>query len=210
MVSVAEDEHPLWLPALEVLGEGVFVRLDEEKLERWENSAFAQERAGRLRLAQEDVGERSLTAAMSVTPRSLVIHSLAHMLLDELSLSAGYPAASIRERVYDAEGQAGILIYTATADGAGSLGGLAAQSHGERMGDTVARAVRRARWCTSDPICSESTGSGVGGLNLAACHACLLVPETSCERFNLVLDRASVVGFPDRPAVGLFGSEYLT
>ena len=77
------------------------------------------------------------------------------------------------------------------------------------MGSTIEKAVRRARWCTSDPICSESTGSGVGGMNLAACHACLLVPETSCERFNLVLDRASVVGLPGRETVGLFGREFL-
>lgn len=209
LVSVAFDPHPVWLPAIEVLGEGVFVRLDEGKLDAWVSSPFARERTALLRSAQERGRDGSMTRGLSVTPRSLVIHSLAHMLLDELSLSAGYPTASIRERVYDAEGQAGILIYTATADGAGSLGGLAAQSHGERMGDTVKRAVQRARWCTADPICSESTGSGVGGLNLAACHACLLVPETSCERFNLVLDRASVVGLPEFPSRGLFGDEYL-
>lgn len=208
LVSVAGDSNPVWLPALEVLGEGVFVRLDEERLQAWEASPFAQERCEQLRANQERGGDRSLTRAMSTTPRSVVLHSFAHMLVDELSLSAGYAAASMRERVYDADGQAGVLIYTATADGAGSLGGLAAQSHGRRMGDSVARAVKRARWCTADPICSESTGSGVEGLNLAACHACLLLPETSCERFNLVLDRACVVGLPDRPAVGLFGGEY--
>lgn len=207
LVPVAADPNPAWMPAVEVLGEGVFLRVDEDTLSDWEATPFAAQRLSYLRKPHDEGG--SLTSALSVSARSLVIHSFAHMLIDELSLSAGYPAASIRERIYDADGQAGILIYTATADGAGSLGGLAAQSHGQRMGATIARAVKRARWCTSDPICSESTGSGVEGLNLAACHACLLVPETSCERFNLVLDRASVVGLPDRPGVGLFGADYL-
>lgn len=209
LAPLGKGESRTWLPALEVLGEGVFVRIDEDHLSKWEESSFASARTRLLRVAQEASDAGSFAVALQVSARSLALHSLAHMLIDELSLSAGYAAASLRERVYDAKGQAGILVYTATADGAGSLGGLAAQSHGERMGSTIEKAVRRARWCTSDPICSESTGSGVGGMNLAACHACLLVPETSCERFNLVLDRASVVGLPGRETVGLFGREFL-
>jgi hypothetical protein len=125
--------------------------------------------------------------------------------VDELALTSGYPAASLRERVYDADGPAGILVYTATADSAGSLGGLAALSDKDRFHTTLANGIRRTRWCTADPVCVESTGSGVNGMNLAACHACLLLPETSCERFNLTLDRASLIGLPDKPTLGLFG-----
>ena len=133
----------------------------------------------------------------------LALHSLAHVLVDEMSLTSGYPAASLRERVYDDEGQSGILVYTATADSAGSLGGLAALSDKDRFAQTLANGIRRARWCTADPVCIESTGSGVNGMNLAACHACLLLPETSCERFNLTLDRATPRRVcPTRPQAG--------
>ena len=116
--------------------------------------------------------------------------------MTELSLDAGYPVASLRERVYSGEGQSGILVYTASADSAGSLGGLSAQSQPDRIWAVVQNAIRRARWCSSDPVCIESTGSGADALNLAACHACVLLPETSCERMNHVLDRATLVGRP--------------
>jgi hypothetical protein len=42
--------------------------------------------------------------------------------------------------------------------------------------------------------------------NLAACHACVLAPETSCQHFNSLLDRALLVGAPDNPELGYFGA----
>lgn len=208
IAPLSDSAHPVWLPAMEVLGEGVFLRLDERLFAAWADMAFAQSRTKLLMRSQASVGGNSLTSGLDVSPRVLALHSLAHVLVDEMSLTSGYPAASLRERVYDEEGQAGILIYTATADSAGSLGGLAALSEKHRFAQTLANGIRRARWCTADPVCIESTGSGVNGMNLAACHACLLLPETSCERFNLTLDRATLVGRPDRATDGLFGGLY--
>lgn len=205
VAPLSDSKHPVWLPAIEVLGEGVFIRLDERLLETWVETEFAQSRTKLLMRSQAAVGGHSLTSGLDVSPRVLALHSLAHVLVDEMSLTSGYPAASLRERVYDAEGQSGILVYTATADSAGSLGGLAALSDKDRFHTTLANGIRRARWCTADPVCVESTGSGVNGMNLAACHACLLLPETSCERFNLTLDRACLVGMPDKPTLGLLG-----
>lgn len=198
-----------WLPAVEVLGEGVFVRLDEKILGRWVTSEFALGRSRLLLQSQARVSQHSLTSGMEVSPKSLVLHSLAHVLVDEMSLTSGYPASALRERVYDEVGQSGILLYTATADSAGSLGGLAGLSDPNRFRQTLANGIRRARWCATDPVCIESHGSGVNGMNLAACHACLLLPETSCERFNLTLDRACLVGLPDRPTDGLLGDLYM-
>ena len=205
VAPLVNSGHPLWLPAVEVLGEGVFVRLDDALLEAWTTSGFALERSKMLLRSQAQVSQQSLTAGMEVSPKSMALHSLAHVLINEMSLTSGYPAASLRERVYDEEGQAGVLIYTATADSAGSLGGLAGLSDPDRFQQTLGNGIRRARWCTADPVCIESYGSGVNGMNLAACHACLLLPETSCERFNLTLDRAALVGIPERPREGLFG-----
>src|SRR6266496_4949460 len=85
---------------------------------------------------------------------------------------------------------------SATTDSAGSLGGLIAQGEPERLEYALRAAVARAAWCSADPICSESEGQGVDALNLAACHSCMLLPETSCEEMNLLLDRATLVGLP--------------
>jgi len=41
-------EPPEWLPAVEVQGEGVFLRLEEERLDRWERRSNVTERAARL------------------------------------------------------------------------------------------------------------------------------------------------------------------
>lgn len=185
--------HLSWLPAMEVLGEGVFLRVDENALTAWCDSDFAKSRVRQILESQETLSSTSLAAHLTVTGRSLALHSLAHALLDECSLTAGYPTASLRERVYAEEGQAGILIYTATADSAGSLGGLAALSNKHRFNSVFRSAITRATWCTSDPVCIESGASGVDGMNLSACHACLLLPETSCEQFNLVLDRKCLI-----------------
>lgn len=198
--------RPLWLPAVEVLGEGVFVRFDEERLAEWEAGDFATGRADLVREGAElRIAQLGLVEAPAVTARQLLLHSFAHILLNELSLDAGYPAASLRERLFSDEEQAGVLVYTASADSAGSLGGLSAQSRPDRLAPVLVSAVRRAAWCSADPVCIEARSTGNDALNLAACHACLLLPETSCEQMNNHLDRATVVGLPGRPELGFFG-----
>lgn len=204
-MSALSREMPSWLPAIEVLGEGVFLQIREDRLKEWEVSRFALDRAAAINASFEVRAKQFGAAeATTVTPREILLHSFAHVLLTELSLDAGYPVASLRERVYSGAGQAGILIYTASSDSAGSLGGLSAQSEGDRIWAVVQSAVRRSGWCSSDPVCIESTGSGADALNLAACHACVLLPETSCERMNRVLDRAILVGRPPTPEEGFF------
>lgn len=194
-----------WLPAVEVLGEGVFVRLREELVAEWEGSSFAAERADAITRAYEERTKLlGIPAPDPVRPRQLLLHSFAHVLLTELSLDAGYPVASLRERVYHGPGQSGVLIYTASADSAGSLGGLSAQADPDRFWAVLRSAIKRSRWCSSDPVCIESRGTGSDALNLAACHACLLLPETSCEAMNHELDRATLIGLPGHPDSGFF------
>jgi hypothetical protein len=67
-------------------------------------------------------------------------------------------------------------------------------------------ALRNAAICSSDPLCIESTGQGTNALNLAACHACALLPETSCEEGNLLLDRRLVIGSPENAKIGFLNS----
>lgn len=204
-VAPLSKDVSFWLPAIEVLGEGVFIRLDGDLLADWEGTAFA---SGRAELLQRSLDQRSTDRGLAqwpqVSARELLLHSFAHGLIEQLSLDAGYPSASLRERVYSGGDMTGVLVYTATSDSGGSLGGVAAQSEESRLEQAVNGALARLAWCSSDPVCIESTGSGADALNLAACHACLLVPETSCERNNTFLDRATLVGTPDEPEAGFF------
>ncbi|MDT0494868.1 DUF1998 domain-containing protein [Streptomyces griseus] len=203
-----------WLPAMEVQGEGVFLRLDEERLDSWARSAAVAARVdvirnNHTRMMRERAQDPDSVPESPATPRMVLLHTLAHALINEWSLDGGYPAASLRERLYAGESMAGLLICTATSDSAGSLGGLVAQGEPGRLLQSLDSALDRARWCSSDPLCVESGGSGVGGINLAACHACVLLPETSCEHNNGLLDRALLIGTPEDPSIGFF-SEVLS
>lgn len=206
-ISLAD---PSWLPAFEVSGEGVFVRLDAERLRTWEEQPEQVDRAARIRenherLLSARAGDSDKPAPASpATPRFLLLHALAHILINEWSLDGGYPAASLRERLYSEEDMAGVLIYTATSDSAGSLGGVVAQGEPDRLAASLRTALHRASWCSNDPLCMESEAGGADGLNIAACHACLLLPETSCENNNILLDRAALVGTPDGQVTGFF------
>lgn len=196
---------PGWLPAMEVAGEGVFIRLESARLRDWERRTDVQVRAAlideRYRARFADVGK---PADRTITPRFVLLHTLAHLLITQWSLECGYPAASLRERVYADPEMAGILLYTATSDSAGSLGGVVGLAEPDRLDGAIEEMLARAAWCSSDPLCGESEGSGVDSLNLAACHACALLPETSCEEMNILLDRALVTDAPGASGLGYF------
>ena len=100
----------------------------------------------------------------------------------------------------------GVLIYTASGDSEGSLGGLVRQGNTGRLEDTIIAAMENAKWCSSDPICINSSGQGPESLNLAACHNCALLPETCCECGNRLLDRGLVLGTLDNRDFGYFSS----
>jgi hypothetical protein len=144
----------------------------------------------------------------SVTPRLVLIHTLAHAMIDQWALDSGYPASALRERLYANENMAGFLIYTATSDSAGSLGGVIAEAEPARLSASVRELYARATWCSADPLCIESGPNGVDGLNLAACHSCMLLPEVSCEEMNTLLDRALLVGTPEAPEIGFLQRYY--
>ncbi|MEU6067237.1 DUF1998 domain-containing protein [Streptomyces sp. NPDC047082] len=199
-----------WLPAIEISGEGVFLRLDRERVSRWEQEhPGVGERAGIVRdhhlaLLAREAGEDGEPGFSPVTPSLLLVHTLAHILINEWSLDCGYPASALRERLYVDDVMTGVLIYTATSDSAGSLGGLVSQGKPKALAASLESALERAAWCSADPLCIESPVSGADNVNLAACHCCVLLPETSCENFNRFLDRGMLVGIPQEASLGFF------
>ncbi|MBX7134886.1 MAG: DUF1998 domain-containing protein [Fimbriimonadaceae bacterium] len=189
-----------WLPAVESFGEGILLTLDDSELRSWESKEEVRARVATLerRRRSSKIGSR----LEEVTPRLVLLHTLSHLLMRQLAFSCGYSSASLRERVYGATvptPESGILIYTASGDSEGTLGGLARQAEAPRLGRTLLAALEQAAWCSADPLCGESRGQGLDSLNLAACHGCSLVSETSCERSNLMLDRLLVIGNEEVP-----------
>lgn len=197
-----------WLPAVEVFGEGIYIELNDHRLAQWQtdHSAWLAHRLDDgfvARLAGVFQTLPPLAAAdRAWASMYLLVHSLAHILINQLVFECGYSTAALRERLYisadpDAP-MAGFLIYTAAGDSEGTLGGLVRLGRPERLGPVMQRALGRASWCSADPVCSEHLGGqGSKMANLAGCHACVLLPETSCETINQGLDRAMVVGTPD-------------
>jgi hypothetical protein len=141
-----------------------------------------------------------------------MIHTFAHLLINQLIFDSGYGSSSLRERLYFSEptasdpGMAGVLIYTAAGDSEGSMGGLVRMGDPKRLEGAIRRALENAMWCSSDPVCIESHGQGPDSCNLAACHSCCLLPETSCEEQNRLLDRGTVVRTLTNPDCGYFSS----
>jgi hypothetical protein len=199
-VAPLSREKPTWVPAAEVRGEGLFVTLPEAAVREWEERAGADDRLARLRDSHVRWRERrGLDPAGWPGERFVLVHSLAHLLINEFALECGYNAASLRERIYTGQGgtgqaMAGVLIYTAAADSEGTLGGLVSLGRPETLERLLSQALDRAQLCAADPLCAEHVPeTSRDSLHLAACHACLFVPETSCEIGNRYLDRAAVV-----------------
>ncbi|SFK75633.1 hypothetical protein SAMN03159341_101429 [Paenibacillus sp. 1_12] len=194
-----------WLPGMEMKGEGIFIKLNENRLKDWENknSDYYKLMEGRM--------QTSMFKRDNFSPRYVLLHSLSHLLIKQLIMQCGYATASIKERIYstfiDGENSSemcGILIYTATNDSEGSLGGLVRQGEKDRFETTFLQMLESASWCSSDPLCIHSKAQGVDSLNYASCHSCNLLPETSCEARNCFLDRAAIVGTFDNRDIGFF------
>jgi hypothetical protein len=185
-----------WLPAFENRGEGIFLQFSVQAIAGWLQSSEVQSRsmklaAGFAEWKKEHVGSNREFPG----PAYLMLHSFSHLLITALSLSCGYPASSIRERVYAIPRIGfGILLYTGTSDSEGTLGGLV--QVGRRIHETVKSALEIGALCSNDPVCAQhDPGSRHERrfLQGAACHGCLLISETSCEQQNDFLDRALVV-----------------
>lgn len=196
-------ENPKWLPASEVRGEGIFIRIREEALLAWQDKPEVQ----RLQLEFFESHKAWRTLRKLDPPeehfpgvRLVLLHSLAHALMRQIVLDCGYTAASVRERLYsrqpgDVGGpMAGVLLYTAAPDSEGTLGGLVELGDPVTLGRHMEQALESMRLCASDPLCAEHRPDTLGRtIQGACCHACQFAPETSCERGNRYLDRSVLV-----------------
>lgn len=196
-----------WLPAVENRGEGIFVQFHKEIIDSWLQQPAVKEREAQLRLGFENwLGQHPQSQRLFPGMPYYLLHSLSHLLLTAISLECGYPASSIRERVYALDDGYGILLYTGTPDAEGTLGGLI--ESGKNISRHLQAALELGRLCSNDPVCAQHEPQSLHEIRFlhgAACHGCLLVAETSCEQHNDFLDRSLVV-----PTVESLAAEFFT
>jgi hypothetical protein len=206
-------DHPKWMPAVENRGEGLFIQFRKEAVEAWLAKTAVQQRSEALE-AGFDVWLQDRAGSKITFPgvAYMMLHSLSHLLITAISLECGYPASSLRERIYapspgnaEMTGCYGILIFTGSSDAQGTLGGLVYAARDIRR--HLLRACQLGTLCSNDPVCSSHTpGQGSSEqLSGSACHGCLYISETSCEQFNRYLDRSLVVSTIER-----LGCEFFT
>lgn len=216
--AMPQNPKERWLPAFRVYGEGIFFQLDETRVREWEQRPAVLNRI--LQMSEDiDISSNAtglnLTRSHPILARLMLVHTLSHALLREFVVSCGYTMAALRERLFisavPTSSMASVLIYTASGDSSGSLGGLVRLGEVDHLPLIIERALQRARWCAADPVCMEAIPESVTSTrelgNLAACHNCMFIPETSCEEFNGLLDRALLVGTDEEPALGFFETD---
>jgi len=183
-----------YLPAIESFGEGIFINFDSPKIEAWISKVEQHITPvfERSKSTDNQFFNHKLLSTRHAA-KFILIHSFSHILIKELEFLCGYPAISLNERLYiDDNNMQGVLIYT-IAGSEGSYGGLINQAEPSKIARVIESALERAKECSSDPICENAEEQGIGGLNLAACYSCLLLPETSCEELNCFLDRKLLI-----------------
>lgn len=217
IAPISRNPNLDWLPAVEVRGEGLFFEFHGAVLDVWSKKEMVQARVRAMLVAnrrdededwvpptEEDIREKS---------RFIVLHTFAHAAMRALALDCGYSGSSIRERIYASTEQgremSGVLLYTASPDSEGSLGGLIDLGTPERLGGLLQDALRDVTRCSSDPLCASHDPKRHQSINGAACHACVLIPETSCEAFNSWLDRTLLVPTVASQEVAFFTPKHL-
>jgi hypothetical protein len=196
-----------WLPAVENRGEGVFIQFGDEAIDAWLQRPAVQRRGLRL-----DAGFECWKKDHEKSSRQfpglpyILLHSLSHLLITAVSLECGYPASSIRERIYAGSYGYGILLYTGSPDAEGTMGGLV--ETGRQIARHLKNGIDLGRLCSYDPVCAQHPPEDQHEcrfLHGAACHGCLLIAETSCEQHNDFLDRALVISTVDDNGAEFFG-----
>ncbi|WP_340019369.1 DUF1998 domain-containing protein [Paenibacillus sp. FSL H3-0457] len=186
-----------WLPAYVVYGEGIFFNFNEGVVREWEQKIQVTDRTQPLILRYRNLVTNRRTREKKITPRFIMAHTFAHLLINQLVFECGYSSSSLRERLYVSDNASnpmcGVLIYTAAGDSDGTMGGLVRMGKPGYLEAVIQKAFNNAGWCSADPVCTEIGLQGPNSCNLAACHSCSLIPETACEEFNHFLDRGLVV-----------------
>src|SRR5699024_7997751 len=130
-----------WLPAIEVYGEGIFLKFRDDKIDQWSEASGHFFKKEIIRYNDVLFKRRSKSEERELNPAFILLHTFAHLLIKRLCFYCGYGSSALRERIYFKSGNEnrmnGILIYTSSGDSEGSLGGLVRQGKAENLGRII-------------------------------------------------------------------------
>ena len=204
MVKLSTKKPDLWLPGVEIHGEGIFVEFNKDTIAKWKSvgivkriSALYKNEFDQYTAARgwENVKERN--------GEYVLIHTFAHLIIKEMSLQSGYSSTAIRERIYSSPSMCGVLFYTGSSDKEGSLGGLVELGEESKFRKLLKAALENALLCTTDPECANGQLDH-NNLNGSACHSCCMISETACENGNRLLDRSLIVPLDGKTELSYF------
>ena len=192
---------------MENRGEGIFIQFKNEAVKNWLARKDVLKQGERLERGHRIWAEEHKTSKRDFPGLPYILmHSLSHLLVTAVSLECGYPASSIRERIYAIPDVGyGILLFPATSDAEGTLGGLV------QVGRNIHEHIRDAwSWANCVPTIRSVPNTipptrMSGGFYTGPLSPILLISETSCEQHNEFLDRALVVPTVDNLGVESFG-----
>lgn len=204
VVALSKGKQERWLPAAEVNGEGIFIEFNKDTLASWLNSTAVKGLSEKYSDSYREFCEsKGWTITVVRNAAYVLMHTFAHLMIKQMSMSSGYSSSAIRERIYFGDKMAGILLYTGSSDKEGSLGGLVELGNIDQMTNLMRDAFQEALVCTNDPECMSNLPAGKNS-NGAACHSCCMISETACENGNRMLDRGLVVPIPGREDCSYF------
>lgn len=193
-----------WLPAAETHGEGIFIEFNDSSIKKWLAKADISKLSEKYAECYvEFCKNKGWTISVVRDAKYVLMHTFAHLLIKQMSMSSGYSSSAIRERIYFGDTMSGILLYTGSSDKEGSLGGLVELGNIDKLNELMRDAFQEALLCTNDPECMNNTPAG-NNSNGAACHSCCMIAETACENGNRMLDRGLVVPISGREGQAYF------
>ena len=184
-----ENQNTKYLPCIKLGGEGFLLDFSEGMLRDYYTSLKQNERFI-ARIDKHKYALQSFNPFGDNMPTSyllykyVLLHSLSHVLIKQMEAVCGYSAASISERIYCSEDtHAGIMIYTVSGT-EGSFGGIVSLVERGDLPQLLIEALEKSRFCTNDPVCLNES---------SVCFSCSFLPESSCESFNMLLDRSLLI-----------------
>lgn len=178
-----------FLPCVQSSGEGFLIVFENSTIVDWYESALLNSDF-KTRLGSHQKALTRIDFLNSSNNKDyamckyILLHTISHLLIKQLEYVCGYPATSLQERIYASSGlHAGIMIYTVSGS-EGSFGGIVTMVERGDLNQILFEAIDKAMYCANDPVCYKQS---------SVCFSCSLLPETSCESFNSLLDRSFVV-----------------
>lgn len=195
---INENNDRDWLPGVELFGEGIFFKFKDEAIRLWEKEPTIKKRCEEIISQPNRPFKREGLDTTDI--RTVLVHTFSHLLIRQITLDCGYSMTSLRERLYVEKNKnldmCGTLIYTASSDSEGTLGGLIAQAKdSDILNRHIQAMISSLSICSQDPLCGSHSPSDTKKPWGAACHSCTHLPETSCEGLqNKLLDRFALAG----------------